>query len=254
MRSDIFRESSRRALGIDRPDPGGMCCATACTQEMTAQHAYSCNGKGQFTWRHHRCVQALKTVLEGELGLAGILHESTTCFKAGNTQDRMDLVVPGGQLLSSLIINDRVVPAHKGLMIDFTHSGNTGKTHRKFSATHNAGAVAERSAAGKHTKYQGHFYSDSYHLIPIAVETSGAMAVQSHEAISCFARHMSIKSSGAWTVSQCVARVRQQLSIALHTALSESTAKQFAECTPPGGAGTTRPNLYLDVRLLQPPV
>ena len=74
------------------------------------------------------------------------------------------------------------VRADKGLVVDFTHCSNTGLSHRAYSAEQKPGAQAERSAAGKHTKYQGRLYPDPYQVIPIAVESFGAMAAQTHEA------------------------------------------------------------------------
>ena len=79
------------------------------------------------------------------------------------------------------------------------------------------------------------------------------MAAQTHEAFTSFAKHMSEKSSGAWTPSQCLVFLRQKLSVALHSAISESTARQFAQCVPLVGAMAPQPDLYRDVRLLVPP-
>ena len=94
--------------------------------------------------------------------------------------------------------------------------------------------------------------SDPCHMIPIPVDFLGATAVQTQEAFACFARHMSVKSEGAWTVSLCLARIRQKVSVAFHSAISESTTRQFAQCTP-RGAEAPRPLDYLYVRLLVPP-
>jgi hypothetical protein len=254
MRADLFRETGRRMLGVDKPETRGICGAGSCDQDMTAQHSYTCNKNAQFTQRHDSVVRMLKTsVLQGDMGLRDVQHETTACFKPQYSQERMDLVIPPHQLLSKMMLAEgREVPSHKALMLDFTHCSITGRDGRVYSAQHKTGAAAEKLAAGKQTKYQGHYYPDSFHLIPLAVEFFGATAVQTQEAFACFARHMSVKSEGAWTVSQCLARIRQKVSVAFHSAISESTTRQFAQCTP-RGAEATRPLDYLYVRLLVPP-
>jgi len=75
------------------------------------------------------------------------------------------------------------------------------------------------------------------------------MAAQTHEAFASFAKHLSEESSGSWRVSQCLAFLQQKLSVALHSAISEATARQFAECVRIGVA-TTQSTCYRDVRLL----
>jgi hypothetical protein len=75
------------------------------------------------------------------------------------------------------------------------------------------------------------------------------MAAQTHEAFTSFAKHMSEKSSGAWRASQSSVFA----AVALHSAISESTARQFAQCVPLAGAMGPQPDHYRDMRLLVPP-
>ena len=93
---------------------------------MTAAHSYSCNSGGQFGRRHNKVVFALKKVFETDLGLNGVERETSTCFKPGHTGDRMDLLIPGNQLLSPMVAAGQGVRADKGLMIEFTHCSNAG--------------------------------------------------------------------------------------------------------------------------------
>ena len=123
---------------------------------------------------------------ETDLGLNGVQREISKSSKPAHIGDRMDLLIPGNQLLLPMVAAGQRVRVDKGFMIDFTHCSNTGLSHRAYSAEQKSGAQAERSAAGKHTKYQGHYYPDSYQLIPIAVESFGAMATQTHEAFTSF--------------------------------------------------------------------
>ena len=67
-------------------------------------------------------------------------------------------------------------------------------------------------------RWAGHRYLLGAGLIPVAVEGFGAMAAQTHEAFTSFAKHMSEESSGAWRVGQCLAFLRLKLSVALHSA------------------------------------
>ena len=93
---------------------------------MIAAHSYSCNSGRQFGRQHNKVGVALKKMFETDLGLNGIERETLACLKAGHTGDRMDLLIPGNQLLSPMVAAGQRVRADKGLMIDFTHCSNTG--------------------------------------------------------------------------------------------------------------------------------
>src|SRR5690349_6580810 len=103
---------------------------------MTAQHSYTCNKNAQFSQRHDSVARMFKTsVLQCDLGLRDVQHETTACFRPQYSQERMDLVIPPHQLLSKMVLAEgREVPPHRGLMLDFTRCSITGRDRRVCSA------------------------------------------------------------------------------------------------------------------------
>ena len=142
---------------------------------------------------------------------------------------------------------------HLSQLIDHTYPDGTANKYRVHAARV-AGYAAEYAAKGKHTKYQGKFASDQYYFLPFAVDQFGAASGDAHRLIRALALKQSQNSGGVWPLSQCVARWRQRMSVALQRAVSESVARTLARCTEPCQVGgpRPRPSQYLAVKLLVP--
>ena len=250
--SGVFRETARRALGEERPDPGGICGNNGCTEIATAAHSRTCTKGAEYTRRHNICVHAMESAARKETGLQGVEVEKSHMFLAHVGQAlRMDIVIQKDQLNTA----ERGKPSnlHLGQLWDHTYPDGTANKYRARAARV-AGYAAEYAAKGKHTKYRGKFAADQYTFLPFAVDQFGAACSDAHSLIRALALKQSQNSGGVWPLSQCVARWRQRMSVALQRAVSESVARSLARCTEPSQVGGPRPHpsQYLAVALLVP--
>lgn len=250
--SGVFRETARRALGEERPDPGGICGNNGCTEIATAAHSRSCVKGREYTVRHDLCVRAMESAARKETRLQGVEVERSDMFVAHTGQAlRMDIVIQADQLNTAE--QGKAPNLHLGQLVDHTYPDGTASKYRARAAQ-TAGYAATLAAEGKHTKYRGRFAADQYTFLPFAVDQFGAACSDAHRLIRALALRQSQNSGGVWPLSQCVARWRQRMSVALQRALSESVARTLARCTEPSVAGGDRPNFkqYLAVKLLVP--
>lgn len=248
----VFKETARRALGEERPDPGGVCGNGSCTQLATAAHGRCCTKGGEFSHRHTACVNAMRKGMETEAGMTGLETESSTAFLAAVGQQlRADLAVPAGQLNTAAPGS----PSNEALghLLDHVYPDCTAAKYRAHAARQ-AGYAALTYAKEKHNKYRGKFATDQYTLLPFAVDQFGAACDEAHRLIQALATRQSQRSGGVWLRSQCVARWRQRVSVALQRAVSESVARTMSRTTRPAepGGPAPRPWLYRAVRLLVP--
>ena len=248
----VFKETVRRALGEERPDPEGLCGNGACGQPASAAHGRCCIKGGEYAIKHTATVKAMHTGMVTDAGLTGVQPESATAFLAHVGQPlRADLAVPAGQLNTAA--QGEPSNEHLGQLLDHVHPDCTATKYRAHAARQ-AGYAALTYAKEKHNKYRGKFATDQYTLIPFAVDQFGAACDEAHRLLGALAHKQSQRSGGMWHKSQCVARWRQRMSVALQRAVSESVARTLARTTQPLVAGGPRPRpwLYRTVHLLVP--
>lgn len=239
LSNDVCKESLRRALGEERPGPGGICGNSSCTHPATAAHSRSCTYGGECTTRHNECVRATHKGMQTEAGITGLQLEYATPFLQHIGQPlRTDIAVPPDYLNTAAPGQQSNIAL--GQLIDHVHPDPTAASYRE-RASREAGYAARSNAEGKHNKYRGKFATDQYTLIPFAVEQFGAACDEAHRLLQALALRQSQRSGGIWRKSQCIARWRQRVSIALQRAVSESVARTLARCTQPlaeGGSHT----------------
>lgn len=246
----VFKETARRALGVERLDPGGLCGNSTCSKPATAVHSRSCTLGGEYAKRHTACVGAMHKGMTSDAGVTGVVLEDRSAhIGLTDTARRSDILIPAGQLNTApkgCESNEAL-----GQIIDHVYPDGTCATYRA-QAAQTAGYAALSWAKEKHQKYRGTFATDQYTLIPFALDQFGAACEEAHRLIQALARRQSQRSGGAWPESQCVARWRQRMSVALQRAVSESVARTFARCTQPlvEGGPAPRPWLYRSVKLL----
>jgi hypothetical protein len=73
-----YRESLRRWLCIDKPDPGGLC--PKCDVELTAEHARRCTNKGEQNARHHAIRDLIHDTLQSCTRLVLVRKEDAGPF------------------------------------------------------------------------------------------------------------------------------------------------------------------------------
>jgi hypothetical protein len=248
----LFKETARRALGDERPDPEGRCGNTNCGEIATAAHSRTCMKGAGYIDRHTKCVAATHAGMRVDVGLTGLQLESMTAFlQHTGEQLRTDILIPAGQLNTAPpgeLSNEGL-----GHLVDHVHPDGTAASHRQ-RASEEAGYAARHAAERKHNKYRGKFATDQYDLIPFAVDQYGAACKEAHGLIQALADKQSRRSGGVWKKGHCVARWRQRVSIALQRAVSESVATAWAKVTQPLVPGGSAPKrwLYKEVHFLAP--
>jgi hypothetical protein len=155
MPAPALREAVRRNLGIFQPETGGYCSGENCNQRQSGYHAQHCNHSGYHTFRHDRVKAALRTELKA-IGLQ-VVEESHAPFP-DHPALRMDLVVPGGQMLipAPMDANGATLPGAtaadlgKAALVDiYLADPTSGTAIRQFQS-------AVRSGPGSGIKSEAH--------------------------------------------------------------------------------------------------
>jgi hypothetical protein len=246
MSGSDFREAGRRALGIERPDPGGLC--SSCHRELTAVHARRCGGG--ITSRHNAVRNAMASALSHEAGLTGVEKESREPFASStNPSLRIDVVIPGGQMAMP---GEGAGAADKAALVDVTLI-DPGATEYRLEASRTAGAAAATKAQEKYNHYLPYTEGARFTLFPVAIELFGAACAETHTLVKALAVHQAQSSGGAWSVSQCVARWRQRLSVVMQRSVSASVASAFARVERDEDRPIPNVGAFAHVRLLLRP-
>src|SRR6476469_11174241 len=99
MSAPAYRESMRRWLDIELPDPGGLCSNSACSQAQTARHAARCSKTGEQNYRHNPLCDMIADVLRTRLKLKHVNREDNQHFIAAGSPDlRPDVTWQHGQM------------------------------------------------------------------------------------------------------------------------------------------------------------
>ena len=256
MSAPAYRESMRRWLDIELPDPGGLCSNSACSQAQTARHAARCSKTGEQNYRHNPLCDMIADVLRTRLKLKHVMREDSQYFVAAGFPDfKLDVTWQYGQMhmpqwdkQGRLLRQQDPAKQLNGGLIDVTVVDQTGTDLE--AASHTAGAAAMRKALGKYTKYEGKF-PPNYTLIPIALEQSGRSCPNTSRFVRAAAEHESAACDGAYTVSACIARWRQRISIVLQRSISESVLRTFRKTRADPAKGTAPVvNGHMSVSLL----
>ena len=251
-----LREAIRRNLGILQPETGGYCSGENCNHRQSGHHAQHCNHSGYHMYRHERVKAAFRTEFKA-IGLQ-VVEESHAPFPDHPTL-RMDLVVPGGQMLipAPMDVNGATLPGAtaadlgKAALVDIYLADPTSATaiQRFQSAVKDGGALIQGSQV-KHTRYGGKFPTIENTLITCGLEIGGRLFRPTDNMLKTAAKHEAARSDGASTYSSCMARWRQRISVALQRAISESVSYSVAQSRAiPGQALDI--GAYRRVRLLK---
>jgi hypothetical protein len=228
MAAPQFREALRRAMGVERAAPGGAC--PGCQQELqSGAHIRSCS-RGFATPRHTAVADALARMLRSQAGVRGVRQEARHMFATGTRpKNMMDISFPAGQVHLPVPVVQPPPPRRLlgGLAVraclDVTIRDGTCLTHRATAAADIAAGLVTASEK-KITRY---VMSDALDLrqttlFSVAMDQFGACSADTHALIRTFALRQAAISGGVYTPATCVGRWRQQLSVALQNAISNS--------------------------------
>lgn len=255
---DMLREALRRHLGIERPNPGGLCANAACTAvPQSGAHARSCSKGGE---QHHRHTQLVKTVVRTlkSCGIVGVREEDGAPFALHNPTLRMDITLPGGQLQmpslqrdGSLHLPPREPDAGKGALLDVSTVDPTCPTYVQANAMTHGEAIRLRTEE-KHTTYLHKFDAASYTLIPFVLDLFGSSGPHLREFVKAVAQHQAHRSESSQLVGFFTQQWRQRLSVTLQRCVSESVARHYRKTRPIPGNPQVVPDIlsYTRVRLL----
>ena len=261
MGSGATRETLRRLAGIERQqEDGGFC---SCGKQQSGEHARRCANTGEQNYRHNFVLRRLVERIRVDLSVP-VAVESIDCFAAqalaahrerirasNGREPRMDAVlspnsmVPmprqrdiDGKLITFSSPDQLTAAMRKGAGIDVSIVDPTcGSMLAESSET--AGHAAAQRVRAKFTHYliqTGLFDSASYTIFPFVVEQFGRSSLHAQDFIVAAAQFHADRSGGSLTKSHCVQRLRQVVSIALQTAISDSVARLWNRMhTRPGG-------------------
>ena len=85
------------------------------------------------------------------------------------------------------------------------------------------------------------------------VELYGAACPEAHTLIKALATHQAQRSGGGWSVSQCVSRRRQRLSLVLQRSISRAVANVYSSALARPGSAPPDKGAYARIRLLLRP-
>lgn len=260
MRPAAYRESMRRWMDIPLPPPGGLCSGPRCDREQTAGHAARCSLTGEQNYRHNPLCDMIADVLSTRLKLKHVKREDNQyCVEAGFPECRLDVTWEQGQMSlpqcdrhGALLAVQNVDRTKNGGLLDVTVVDQTAPGYLHRGAASVAGYAAMKKASGKFDTYQGKFPAN-YTLIPVALEQSGACCPHTKRFVKAVSEHESCRSGGAYTVSRCINRWRQRISVVLQRSISESVLRSFRRTRPAPGRPAPQPGMYKSVSLLVPP-
>jgi hypothetical protein len=265
MDDEHFREALRRWLGIEMPNPGGLC--PKCDAELTAEHARRCSLTGDQNTRHHAIRDMVYDTLRSCTRLVLVRKEDAGPFiDRGFVGLFMDVTwAPGCMLLGHLGARDRrVLPltdqtSKPGGLLDTCIIDETGVTVVKRGVrdmtgpAYKAGAAALTKVKVKYNTY-GDKHPSNYTLIPFILEQSGASCQHVHDFVKAAAVHEFQLSDGAWPISATVQRWRQKISMTLQKVLSITTRRVFSDVRAVRGRLEPEANRYEKVHLVVRPV
>ena len=266
MESRHWRDSMRRWLGIERPNPGGLCPGTGCTHMLTAEIARRCCQTGEQNSRHAHLCEMVNDTLKDSTRLPGLRREDATHFIACNHEGlKIDIVWPPGHMVLPALNRDgsQLPPAlghekHGGLLdvslVDSSSPANVKIGVRsKTGPAFKSGAALHHRVKEKYDTYGGK-HPSNYTLIPFVLEHTGASCPHVQVFIKAAAKHEHMLSGGAYAQGTIVHRWRQKISVTLQKALSVTTERLFMRTRAVAGQPKPVVNGIESLHLLRRPV
>ena len=266
MESRHWRDSMRRWLGIERPNPGGLCPGPGCTHMLTAEIARRCCQTGEQNFRHALLCDMVHDTLKDSTRLPGTRREDATQFIACNHEGlRIDITWQPGHMYLPVLNQDgsHMPPAqghekHGGLLdvslVDSSSPANVkiGVRSKKGPAF-KSGAAMQHRVTEKYNTYGGK-HPSNYTLIPFILEHTGASCAHVQVFIKAAARHEHTLSGGAYAQGTIVQRWRQKISVTLQKVLSVTTERLFLGTRAVAGLPELNVRRHEKVHLLRRPV
>ena len=262
-----WRESMRRWLGIERPDPGGLCPNLSCTHMLTAELARRCSLTGEQNSRHDPVRDMIYDTLKDSTRLPGVRKEDNTKFIAsGHDGLRMDVTWPPGHMFFPLLDEGgNELPYQQGhdkrggladvSLVDSSSQilFTVGVANKKGPAF-KSGAALNTRLREKYTTYGGK-HPSNYTLIPLILEHTGASCPHVQVFIKAVAKHEHMLSGGAYAQGTIVHRWRQKISVTVQKVLSVTTERCYLRARKVVGQVAAPDKLIHErVHLLRTPV
>jgi hypothetical protein len=255
MTGPLFRETGRRALGIERRPCGGLCPAPSCSSELDGVHARRCPRLGGHAIRHNKVRDALVARLQHSLRLAGVKTEQRHPFVGGGDPNRrMDIVIAGGVLRLPPTAHEPQGGGARDACIDVTIVDGTRDVHCEAAAK-DIGTVLTKASLDKFKTYGFLLDRRRSTLYPAAFDQFGAMCTEVHSLLRVFARHECAAPSaqpcrGAY--ARCLSQWRQCLSVTLQRAVSQSVFEAWGGARPGSTGAPADVSAYATARFLAP--
>ena len=266
MESRHWRDSMRRWLGIERPNPGGLCPGTGCTHTLTAEVARRCCQTGEQNFRHALMCEVVHDTLKDSTRLPGTRREDATQFIACNHEGlKIDITWQPGHMVFPLLNEDGTLQPprqghekHGGLLdvslVDSSSPNNVKVGVRsRTGPAFKSGAALQHRVREKYNTYGGK-HPTNYTLIPLVFEHTGASCPHVQVFIKAAAKHEYTLSGGAYAQGTIVHRWRQKISVTLQKALSVTTERLFMRTRAVAGQPKPVVNGHESVHLLRRPV
>ena len=260
MDAHDLREAMRRWLGIERPNPGGLC--PKCDAELTAEHARRCSRTGEQNARHHPLVEMVHDSMNSSTRVMGRTEDSAPFVHCGHPLLRMDRTWQPNLMNLKMLDKDGqpiVGRDRNGGLLDVSIIDQASPTNCSRGVADGTGPACKAGAAAiyrvkeKYDKYWGK-YPANYTLIPFVLEQSGASSKHVQLFIQSAAWHEHDLSGGAWPVSAIVQRWRQKISVTLQKVLSVTSARVLLRVRDVVGREKSNPLRYQSVYLVRRPV
>jgi hypothetical protein len=255
MTGAVFRETGRRALGIERAPCGGLCPAPTCSKELDGVHARRCSLLGGHAVRHNKVRDAMVAQLRSSVGLAGVKVEQRHPFVGGaDPSRRMDIVIAGGVLRLPPTVHEPHGGGARDACIDVTIVDGTRDVHCEAAAM-DIGTVLTKASLDKYKTYGRLLDGRRSTLYPAAFDQFGSMCTEVHSLLHTFAKHEGTAPSvpprrGAY--AQRLSYWRQRLSVTLQRAISQSVFEAWGGARPGTTGAPANVSAYATARLLAP--
>ena len=264
--AEYMREACRRGLGIDLPEPGGLCYIDACAARnaaMTAMHVYA-NGtcrNGEQNFRHHALRDLVLTLLSKWCKVPCKPEDHTPFVATGNPLLAMDVVGQGGHMkvpwpmdtsgntVRGVPVAPGITQEDKGLLVDTSITNNR---QDRFLANAAAGAAAKTRTKEKQDHYRHKFDASRFTLFPFVAEFDGTLCEPAHALMNAAAHHQSVQSEGAWLKSECIRSWRQSVSITLQQVISLTVLRTMRKSVQRPGEDPPDGRAHMKVKLLWP--
>jgi hypothetical protein len=252
MSGAVFRETCRRHLRMERLDCGGLCGHPTCARALDGMHARRCIRTGRQVHRHNAVRNAIFALFRALC--SGVLLESHSCFVMGvDPARRMDVLVAGGQIAFPTTSHqpeggggcDAAIDA---TIVDCTRKGLCA------AASKDVNTILKSASLAKFNTYGDLIDKRQTTLYPAAFDQFGAASVEVHDLLRTLARRaQAAPGAQPSAYSQYLSRARQNLSVTLQRAVSQSVIMAWGDTRAVPGEPPPDVGAYARVRLLVPP-